>query len=94
MASTPGDPLTETRRTFICSAAGGGGRRVNDARGRGFLPQLLDRSIRLATLEILGQRDVHPLEDRAPEVAEPDILLDDVALMLDPQACASIVGKW
>ncbi len=50
------------------------------------LDQFPDDAVRFAPLEVFGDGDVHAIEDGAPEVAEPDIFLHDVALVLDAQA--------
>ena len=42
-------------------------------------------AIRFAALEISGQRHVHALEHGAPQVAQADVVLDEVTLMADAQ---------
>lgn len=36
-------------------------------------------------MELLGQRHLHAVEDRAPEISQPHVFLDDVTLVLDSQ---------
>ncbi|MCY3006512.1 MAG: hypothetical protein NTV29_11095 [Planctomycetota bacterium] len=56
--------------------------------------KLLDHPIGFAALKILRHLDAHDTEHRLPEVAEADFFLEQVALMVDPEAALQAFGLF